>query len=285
MPTYLVHGFRWPRAAIRIHIILFDLEDASSDWIVAPASAITILNSFYTLYDFLPPSQPPIPNTISSASSNPDVPPLPNASNDILTGSAGTSSTSRKGGVGTRKDSEGGKKPPAFNDWSVVKLLEAYDPEDETCASQPYAYVADYITPILSSLDIAAEMAAYEDKQRVEAEPLLSPGAHTPGHTGKNGSTSSSMSEQDMRRKSRRLGWFEKLRDQLAKEASIGWYVVVCGDEERIVPDFASLSIKAGMNDKGSTDDIRPKKPRSAGLRNLFGKKNRRPTLSAEEEK
>src|SRR5205814_178198 len=65
MPTYLVHGFRWQRQSIRIHIILYDLEDAAPDWIVSPATTTTILNSFYTLYDFLPPSR-----KSSAASSN-----------------------------------------------------------------------------------------------------------------------------------------------------------------------------------------------------------------------
>src|SRR5271167_3724871 len=125
MPTYLVHGFRWPRAAIRIHIILFDLEDAASDWIVAPASAITILNSFYTLYDFLPPSHPPILATVSNTSSSPDVPPPPNSNNEALAGAVGESGLMKRS-TGMRKGSEVGVKPLRFNDWSVVKLLEAY---------------------------------------------------------------------------------------------------------------------------------------------------------------
>lgn len=41
------------------------------------------------------------------------------------------------------------------------------------------------------------------------------------------------MSSRDFRRRKKRIGWLEKLRDQLEKEAGIGWYVVVCEDEER----------------------------------------------------
>lgn len=38
MPTYLLHGFRWPRPLIRIHIILNNLEDAAAEWLMAPAT-------------------------------------------------------------------------------------------------------------------------------------------------------------------------------------------------------------------------------------------------------
>src|SRR5436190_19227360 len=82
MPTYLIHGFRWSRTKIRHHIIFYDLEDAAAEWIVAPASANTFLNSFYTLFDFLPPSHPPIASASVSSSNvsgpNLNVPPLPN---------------------------------------------------------------------------------------------------------------------------------------------------------------------------------------------------------------
>ena len=279
MPTYLVHGFRWPRAAIRIHIILFDLEDAAAEWIVAPASAITILNSFYTLYDFLPPSQPPV----APATSNiPPVPTLlepPNAKGQRPIGGAV--------GAGARKGSDRQRKPLRFNDWSVVKLLEQYDPDDESNPSQPYAYVADYIVPVTLSLDIEAEMAAYEEKQHAEVQPLLSPGTvnaqPTASSNGTSGTASTGLSEREMKRKSRRLGWFEKLRDQLAKTESIGWYVVVCGDEERTVPDLSGLKIEVGQRGKAEEDDLRPKTPRSGGMRGFFTKKDRRPSGSTDE--
>lgn len=34
MPTYLMHGFRWSRPLIRIHIILQNLDDAAAEWVV-----------------------------------------------------------------------------------------------------------------------------------------------------------------------------------------------------------------------------------------------------------
>jgi|TARA_R110002003_G_scaffold63_17_gene5946 hypothetical protein len=47
MPTWVVHGFRWPRAQIRIHIILQNLDDAAPEWLMAPATATCMLENFY----------------------------------------------------------------------------------------------------------------------------------------------------------------------------------------------------------------------------------------------
>jgi hypothetical protein len=290
MPTYLVHGFRWTRGAIRIHIALHDLDDAAAEWIVAPASAITILNSFYTLFDFLPPSQSPVTSAPSSTPASPGfvlpppqkLPAVPR-SPGLAKAAAGGSSV-----AGPRNNSA--SAPPKFNDWSAVKLLEQYDPDDESIASQPFAYVADYIVPVSLSADIAAEMAAYEERQRADVQPILSPGTpsgfpHSNGDSatagGANGTSNSlgrravpaSLSERDLRRKSRRLGWFEKMRDQLQKEATIGWYVVVCGDEER---DFSGLVGSAGeADDEANREEVQPKTPRSAGLRGFFSRRER----------
>lgn len=227
MPTYLIHGFRWERSLIRIHTIINNLEEAAPEWIMAPATSNTFLNSFYTLYDFLPPSDPPVPfdapPTPLDAPLNsihiPPPPPIPEASvgrrmarslsKKHTKSMASLRSISRKrrpttsGGPPVSMDnyddpehsmstagSEKRKsdrpstaghssnlsstshphassngdfkprhsgahnkphsttsKPRSFNDWSVVKLLEQYD-LDEEVASQPYAYVGDYIREI-----------------------------------------------------------------------------------------------------------------------------------------
>ncbi|KAF2670736.1 hypothetical protein BT63DRAFT_200042 [Microthyrium microscopicum] len=42
MPTYLLHGFRWPRPLIRIHIILNNLDDAAAEWLMAPGTTRAI---------------------------------------------------------------------------------------------------------------------------------------------------------------------------------------------------------------------------------------------------
>ena len=59
MPTYLCHGFRWHRISIRHFIIIQDIEDGAPEWIVAPRSSSALLDRFYELYDFIPPSVPP----------------------------------------------------------------------------------------------------------------------------------------------------------------------------------------------------------------------------------
>jgi hypothetical protein len=46
MPTWLVHGFRWPRAQIRIHIILQNLDDAAPEWLMAPATTACMMQNF-----------------------------------------------------------------------------------------------------------------------------------------------------------------------------------------------------------------------------------------------
>jgi hypothetical protein len=46
MPTWIVHGFRWPRAQIRIHIILQNLDDAAPEWLMAPATAACMTENF-----------------------------------------------------------------------------------------------------------------------------------------------------------------------------------------------------------------------------------------------
>jgi len=58
MPTYLIHGFRWPRPLIRIHIILQNLDDAAAEWLMAPATAATMTHNFHNLYPELMSSLP-----------------------------------------------------------------------------------------------------------------------------------------------------------------------------------------------------------------------------------
>lgn len=47
MPTWLVHGFRWPRAQVRIHTILHNLDDVAPEWLVAPATQACLHNNFH----------------------------------------------------------------------------------------------------------------------------------------------------------------------------------------------------------------------------------------------
>lgn len=89
-----------------------------------------------------------------------------------------------------------------MHDWSSVKLLEEYDLEETTRASRPYAYVADHVVRVDLGANVAKEMAEYQ-----------------------------TMAEE------RSDGWFEKLRDKLQATEDIQWYVVVCADGERAVPE------------------------------------------------
>ncbi|KAL5316699.1 hypothetical protein ACEPPN_015749 [Leptodophora sp. 'Broadleaf-Isolate-01'] len=322
MPTYLLHGFRWDRVSIRVHIVVHDLEDAAPEWIVAPATSVTLLNSFYTLFDFLPPSNPP-PASYSLASA---------ADKVMVEDEAGTGNGTRtlkdakKGSIGSfrelvrRPKSTGGgallggkekekekdkntngepgrevqrptpistpstsmkaatktkpEKKPTFNDWSAVKLVEQHDPDDLAAVSQPYAYVADYMIEIPLGASITEEMAKYDTKMKEEESPLSAPGTPaTPGSSGneKGELHTPPLSAREIRRRSRRLGWFEKLRDGLQKGEEIGWFVVVCGDEERKAPSV--ISEEGGS--EGSEEVEKP--PRSAGLRGFFGKKKNIP--------
>ncbi|KAF3045186.1 hypothetical protein E8E12_010481 [Didymella heteroderae] len=46
MPTWLVHGFRWPRAQVRIHTILQNLDDVAPEWVMAPATQSCLHKNF-----------------------------------------------------------------------------------------------------------------------------------------------------------------------------------------------------------------------------------------------
>lgn len=141
MPVYLLHGFRWPRPLIRIHIILQNLDDAAAEWIVAPATTETLRYNFEELY------------------------------------------------------------PEAMQHLESLRFIEQYDPEDLRAASQPYAYVADVVHEIRLGVDV----------EEVRGKGVTN--------------------EQ--------WGSMLELRDKLAPEEKVGWFVVVCGDEERHAPSAA----------------------------------------------
>ncbi|KAF2877781.1 hypothetical protein BDV95DRAFT_600481 [Massariosphaeria phaeospora] len=50
MPTWLVHGFRWPRYPIRIHVIQHNLDDAAPDYVMVPATIDALTQNFKQLY-------------------------------------------------------------------------------------------------------------------------------------------------------------------------------------------------------------------------------------------
>ena len=163
------------------------------------------------------------------------------------------------------------KKGPTFNEWSAVKLLEQYDPTDMYSVSQPYAYVADHVVEVTLGASLAEEISKYEAKMRSEEIPDSPVSADpddtgSPNGTGMNGGSSGQNKGQP--------GWFEKLRDGLQSGCDIGWYVVVCGDEERAPPPAEMLrgrySGRPSMTSDGSSS---VKMQRNGGFRGLFRRK------------
>ena len=140
MPTYLVHGFRWPRQLIRIHIILQNLDDAAAEWLVAPKTTLALLKNFNQLY------------------------------------------------------------PECMEHLNRLRFVEQYDPNDQSSSatSQPYAYVADMVEEVTLGVEIDEVRGRGLNNEQWNA--------------------------------------IMELRDKLAPEEKVGWYIVVCGDEERLAP-------------------------------------------------
>jgi hypothetical protein len=110
-------------------------------------------------------------------------------------------------------------------------------------------------------ISIAEEINKYEAVQRAEEIAIADP--------------AEGVSERETRRRSRRLGWFEKLRDSVGKGAEIGWFVVVCGDEER---DFGNGIVEENEGEKEDGEGVveTVKTPRSAGIRGFFGRREKK---------
>jgi hypothetical protein len=136
------------------------------------------------------------------------------------------------------RSNESNKEVP-FNMWSVVKLLEQYDPEDQETVSQPYAYVADYVVNVTLAASITEEMAKYEAKMKEEQAALSGTASPVDGTLD---GTKSPVGSLEQERRAKRFNWIEKMKGTLQPDAEVGWFVVVCGDEERAVPDAASFS-------------------------------------------
>ncbi|RKF54306.1 putative developmental regulator protein [Erysiphe neolycopersici] len=294
MPIFLIHGFRWARISIRILIILNNIEDAASEWIMAPDTSKSLLDNFYKKYDFLPQCRPPLSTSqqtvhISSDLSseekfakNLDLPctlrsnnsqvslrsPVPNQStnktpilindnkpNQRIRGEQETMSCESTLSLNMETSIH-------FNDWSPIKLVEQYDPEEQYVCSQPYAYVADYLVKVDLSVALDEQIQKYE-KFRAEQcggqEEKQNVGSSVYESEEENSNIKNKL-------KTREKDWFERLRDELEKDSDIGWYVVYCGDQEREIP--------AWVREKVRTEDptvvTSPKTLWSAGFKALF---------------
>ncbi|KAI1396815.1 hypothetical protein F4819DRAFT_499965 [Hypoxylon fuscum] len=263
MPTYLCHGFRWHRRSIRYFVVIQNVDDAAPEWIVARQSSIALLDQFYELFDFLPPCTHPARNlspsphraqgrfsTTSNGHTHARIRSygdqenkekqgrLANGHNGNGSGYQGKSPhRSRSFGqlaTSKRRDDRNALPSPEFsepdestpfNKWSVVKFLEEFDPSDLTTVSGPWAYVADYVVRIDTSVSVAEEISRYEARVKTDpSKPMSGPSDEAGRRVNTFGN--------------KNAGWFEKLRDQLQRSETIHWYVVVCGDEERTDPGF-----------------------------------------------
>ena len=144
MPTYLVHGFRWPRNLVRIHIILQNLDDAAAEWLVAPKTTLALLRNLKDLY------------------------------------------------------------PQCMEHLGKLRFVEQYDPSDssQSAVSQPFAYVADMVEEVKLGVEIDEVRGRGLNNEQWNA--------------------------------------IMELRDKLAPEEKVGWFIVVCGDEERAPPPESS---------------------------------------------
>ncbi|KAI1802073.1 hypothetical protein F4811DRAFT_426556 [Daldinia bambusicola] len=287
MPTYLCHGFRWHRVSIRYFVVIQNIDDAASEWIIARQTPLALLNQFYELFDFLPPCRRPTRNISSSPHHIRNEFPTANGYAHSNSRSHGRIQAQREDGVARFENGENGignrlnklpnghkasTEPPtakrrdklslfppseptdtgddiAFNDWSIVKFLEEFDPSDLSTASGQWAYVADYVVRIDTSVSIAEEINRYEAQMKTG---LYKPMSGMSEETGHKANTFGN----------KRAGWFEKLRDQLQRKESIRWYIVVCGDEERasIEPaenqDAKGGRIKANVGESQSSRGV-----------------------------
>ena len=129
MPTYLCHGFKWERQALRGWIVLHDVEDASPDWLVAPDSRDALLSTFARDYPYIPFG----PAWFRDA------------------------------------DEERPEKEDEAEGWySPVHLLEEYSATVETNEpGRPFTYVADHVVKVDFGVDITKEMRRYGELEKV----------------------------------------------------------------------------------------------------------------------
>ena len=94
--------------------------------------------------------------------------------------------------------------PDCMEHLGKLRFVEQYDPSDSSqgAVSQPYAYVADMVEEVKLGVEIDEIRGRGLDNEQWNA--------------------------------------IMELRDKLAPEEKVGWFVVVCGDEERAAPPDSS---------------------------------------------
>lgn len=266
MPAYLCHGFRWHRMSVRHFVVLQDVEDAAPEWIVAPKSAEAILETFYDLYDFVPPC--PQSRAASSLKTNSVLEGGPNADmykfnidsgsdeerrgrrdDELLRNKRGLSA-SRQRSMSTSRLRKPGKRPETLP--APPRPVQAPPPlfspmPAESERNGPFNGWSS--VKMLEEYDPANELVmngpwAYVADHAVRIDTSVSPleeimryEERMKAEKFKAMSGSSDETGRKVNTKgNKRAGWLEKLRDQLQGEELIKWYVVICGDEERSFP-------------------------------------------------
>lgn len=293
MPIFLLHGFRWTRINIRFLIILNDIEDAASEWIMAPATSKSLLDNFYKKYDFLPQCRPPLSisqQTVNNSSiltleegifKNLELPCTIRSNNSR----ASLRSPIRKKNIenpilsnDNKPNKQTGDERKAlqcestlslnmetavqFNDWSPIKLVEQYDPEEKYVCSQPYAYVADYLIKVDLSVALDDQIQKYEKFRAEQCESHEE--SQNIGSLACESVEDKSKIKENLQKPEK--DWFERLRNELEKESDIGWYVVYCGDQEREIPAW----VQKELSNEDPAVMTSPKTPWSASFKSLF---------------
>lgn len=188
MPLYLIHGFRWTRAQIRIYIILNNLEDASADYIQGPATIEALRTALLKQHPAL-------------AKACPD-----------------------------------------------LTFVEQHDPEDLRTGAQPFAFVADTVREAPAATSVSDGGGRYGGRRRRDGE-----GGNKGRRKGEreksqgrikglsaNGVYGQGLSMDVGAAMGRGGGisgetWdaMADLRDEIAKDESVGWFAVWNGDVER----------------------------------------------------
>ncbi|KAK3671829.1 hypothetical protein LTR78_008375 [Recurvomyces mirabilis] len=146
--------------------------------------------------------------------------------------------------------------PESMAHLNRLRFIEQYDPTDigVGSGSQPFAYVADIVQEV--KLGVCVDEVTTKGIKNEQWSAIL------------------------------------ELRDKLAPEEKVGWFVVVCGDEERWAPPtIAQLEAGArngslnrsdeGYSDSDGKPQSPPEEPEPRGLRKLFGSRSRRKSVKS----
>ncbi|KAG9241667.1 hypothetical protein BJ878DRAFT_519490 [Calycina marina] len=294
MPVYLIHGFRWDRALIRIHVAFHDLDDAAPDWIIAPDSALAFLESFYKAFDFLPPNEQPAAISPTRSPSEHELlvseettpkhePPVSGGTTpkfkSLLKKMASKASLAniRKKQQSSSSDTDtrrrGQKQGKEANKSEIYTLGRKSLQEDDatirpttaktgTGAGTTRPFNDWSAVKLLEQYSLDETSSAYQQYAYVGDHIVeVKLGASITEETKK---------YDALMETSKDLSWFEKLRGKLQADADIGWHVVICEDEERYTPKQEEVS---NYGSHTSANGFSRPDPQGSGSRGFFENK------------